>query len=118
MTPDYGDLVEVALPVPLFQTFTYALEAGTPRPDAGSRVVVPFRNRKGIGICLGIGDEAVRSRKLKRVIQVPDEQPAVSPGRIALCRWMADYYVVPIGLALRAALPAAMTGATNQQATR
>jgi len=118
MTPDYGDLVEVALPVPLFQTFTYALEAGTPRPDAGSRVVVPFRNRKEIGICLGIGDEAVRSRKLKRVIEVPDEQPAVSPGMIALCRWMADYYVVPIGLALRAALPAAMTGATNPQPTR
>src|SRR5688500_11223520 len=118
MTPDYGDLVEVALPVPLFQTVTYALEAGTPRPDAGSRVVVPFRNRKEIGICLGIGDEAVRSRKLKRVIEVPDEQPAVSPGMIALCRWMADYYVVPIGLALRAALPAAMTGATNPQPTR
>src|SRR5688500_6987127 len=107
MTPDYGDLVEVALPVPLFQTFTYALEPGTVRPDAGSRVVVPFRNRKEIGICLGVGDEAARSKRLKRVIEVPDEQPALSAGMVALCRWMADYYVVPIGLALRAALPAA-----------
>ena len=30
---------------------------------------------------------------------------------LALCRWMADYYAVPLGVALRTALPASLTGA-------
>ena len=43
--------VDVALPLPLFQTFTYRVD-GTPRhaPVEGSRVVVPLRNKRAIGI--------------------------------------------------------------------
>src|SRR4051812_29987971 len=103
------ELVEVALPVPLFQTFTYELSPDAERrPEAGSRVVVPFRNRKEIGICLGPATST--SKKLKRVIDVPDERPALSANMIALCKWMSEYYVVPVGLALRSALPAALAG--------
>jgi len=37
--------VQVALPLPLFQTFTYAVEDGLANPiTVGSRVVVPLRN--------------------------------------------------------------------------
>ena len=53
MTTGKAGLVEVALPVPLFQTFAYAVAEGIEPPPAGSRVVVPFLNRKEIGICLG-----------------------------------------------------------------
>jgi primosomal protein N' (replication factor Y) len=112
-----ADLVEVALPVPLFQTFTYELSPDAPRrPEPGSRVVVPFRNKKEIGICLGPASST--SKKLKRVIDVPDESPALSASMIALCRWMAEYYIVPIGIAMRSALPAAMTGAEQPQPGR
>lgn len=111
--------VEVALPVPLFQTFTYAVGPELERvPVAGSRVVVPFRNRKEIGICLGPGEGAARGSRVRKIIGVPDETPALSDHMIALCCWMADYYVVPIGLALRAALPAAMSGAAHPQPAR
>ena len=50
-------LVEVALPLPLHQTFTYAVkeEPGNPLLP-GSRVVVPLRQAKAIGICLGASD--------------------------------------------------------------
>jgi len=44
-------LAEVALPLPLFTTFSYRVDtehAGALVP--GARVVVPFRNRKEIGI--------------------------------------------------------------------
>ena len=110
-------LIEVALPVPLFQTFTYELNPEDERvPQAGSRVVVPFRNRKEIGICLG--ESSAAPRKVKRVIEVPDDSPALSAQMIELCRWMADYYVVPLGIALRSALPAAMTGASQPQPSR
>ena len=52
---------------------------------------------------------------------MPDPEPAVSPAILALCRWVAEYYVVPIGLALRCALPLMLTGAavpTPPQKTR
>jgi primosomal protein N' (replication factor Y) len=83
-------LIEVALPVPLFQTFTYELAPESPAPAAGSRVVVPFRNRKEIGICLGPVDGPPPG-KVKRVIEVPDAAPALNESLISLCKWIADY---------------------------
>src|SRR5579859_2742066 len=47
--------VQVALPLPLFQNFTYAVEDGLSNPVVvGSRVVVPLRNGREIGICVGM----------------------------------------------------------------
>ena len=47
-------LVDVALPLPLFRTFTYAVPDGLRHAvSAGARVVVPFRNRTVIGVVLG-----------------------------------------------------------------
>ena len=107
-------LVEVALPLPLFQTFTYALPDGLQHPVAiGSRVVVPFRNRREVGICVGSGTDAGLKRKPKAVIDSPDAEPAVSASLLELCKWMAEYYVVPLGVTLRSVLPAALTGAED-----
>ena len=104
-------LIEVALPLPLFQTFTYAVpDSSLDVPAPGSRVVVPVRGSRAVGICLGPSDGAgVKSPR--EVLDVPDVEPALSPAMIALCRWIADYYVVPLGVVVRAALPALLTGA-------
>ncbi len=119
MTSELGRLVEVALPVPLFQTFTYALDpAAESIPVAGSRVVVPFRNRKEIGVCLGPTDGVGLKQKAKRVIEVPDAAPALSESMLSLCRWIADYYIVPFGMVLRTALPAALTGSEQPRPVR
>ena len=118
MTAGTPGLVEVALPVPLFQTFTYALPDGVDAPEPGSRVVVPFLNRKEIGICLGPARPGGSAKRIKRIIEIPDAEPAISPTMIELCRWMADYYIVPLGIALRSALPAAMTGAAKPRPSR
>ena len=106
-------LIEVALPLPLFQTFTYAADddqAGRIVP--GTRVVVPFRAGREVGICVGdaVGDARPRTRT---VLDVPDAAPVMGPGMLALCRWIAEYYVVPLGIVLRSALPAALTGAAH-----
>ena len=45
---------EVALPVPLDHTFTYAVRDGQ-RPQRGARVIVPFRNEKLIGVVTATG---------------------------------------------------------------
>lgn len=105
------DLVEVALPLPLFRTFTYAAPAEPQNPLVpGARVVVPIRARRAVGICLGPSDgNGVKSPKA--ILDVPDARPALSTGMLALCKWIAEYYVVPIGLVTRCVLPALLSGA-------
>jgi len=111
--------VEVALPLPLFQTFTYAVEEGLANPVAiGSRVVVPLRNGKEIGVVVGLPDVSPLKRKPKAVLESPDAEPAIGAALLELCKWMADYYIVPLGVTLRAVLPAALTGAEDPHPAR
>ena len=60
MTPSpSGDrrFVDVALPIPLFRSFTYSVEGAARHPlVAGSRVVVPVRGGRAVGYCLGERD--------------------------------------------------------------
>ena len=106
-------LVDVALALPLFRTFTYRVpDELTGSVTPGSRVVVPFRNRKQLGIVVGPG-AARGPGKTKDVLDAPDAAPVMSEQMIALCRWIADYYVSPLGVVLRSALPAALTGAES-----
>src|SRR5206468_4435378 len=70
--------VEIALPLPLFQTFTYAVEEGLANPVVvGSRVVVPLRSGKEVGVCVGVSDASPLKRKPKAVLESPDARPAV-----------------------------------------
>jgi len=105
-------LVDVALSLPLFRTFTYELGDDLAHPvGIGSRVVVPFRNRKEIGIV--VGDAAAPPRAAaKAILEAPDPLPVMSAEMLAICRWIAEYYVVPLGVALRCTLPALLTGAS------
>jgi primosomal protein N' (replication factor Y) len=103
-------LVEVALPIPLFKTFTYAVPESTRHSVvAGSRVVVPVRNTREVGYVIGESDGAsLGTTKPKAILDVPDALPAFRPDLLAVSKWISDYYVSPPGLVLRAALPAAL----------
>jgi primosomal protein N' (replication factor Y) len=103
-------LVDVALPLPLFRAFTYEVPDTLRHAVAvGSRVVVPFHRRTMIGVVLGESDGAnLAGAAPKPVLDAPDARPAFGADLLAVGRWMADYYVSPVGLVLRAALPAAM----------
>ena len=103
-------LVDVALPLPVFRTFTYVAGDDHKHPlTAGSRVVVPVRGGREIGICLGPSDGlALGTTVPKAVISVPDAEPAFRPDLLAVCQWMSEYYVAPPGLVLRSALPSVL----------
>lgn len=104
-------LVDVALPVPVFRTFSYAVEGELEHlPVVGSRVVVPWRNRAEVGIVVATDVAPVEGVAYKPVRAVPEATPAVGGALLATCQWLADHYVAPLGLALRSALPAALTG--------
>ncbi len=99
-------LVEVALPLPIHRTFTYA--ARVPPPPIGTRVLVPFKREERIGWVVDAA-RGVPPRGLRMLLDVLDAEPTVSPDILRLCRWMAEYYMTPLGLALRAALPAVLS---------
>ena len=94
-------LVDVALPVPLRRLFTYRVAGSA--PAVGSRVRVPFRDRTLVGWVMGPGAEVPG---LRDVLAVLDSRPSVGAELLGLARWIAEYYVAPIGIVLRSMLPA------------
>ncbi|HWV58493.1 MAG TPA: hypothetical protein VNZ57_13650, partial [Longimicrobiales bacterium] len=100
-------LVEVALPLPLPRTFTYRVPGGS--VAVGSRVLVPFRSRQQIGWVVEASAEAPETGEIRDISRVLDAEPAVPAELLELCRWVADYYVAPLGQVLRAALPAVLS---------
>jgi len=101
---------EIALPVAVRGTFTYAIPPEL--RDAvrlGSRVEVPFGAKRSTGFVVGLTDSAPAA-KIKPIRAVLDEdEPALLPEIIELCRWAAEYYIAPLGEMLRMALPANMS---------
>jgi primosomal protein N' (replication factor Y) (superfamily II helicase) len=111
MAPRY---CEVALPVPLRSTFTYAVPASLNGQSLiGRRVVVPFGRRAMIGVGLAESDlppSAVRFQSrsklaIREIVEVMDPLPALPPKLVELGHWISRYYLAPIGETFRAMLP-------------
>ena len=103
MTPRY---CEVALPVPLRSTFTYAVPDSLQNEDlVGRRVLVPFRNRAMVGVGLSVSDRAPAIARVKEISEPLDPIAALPPKLIELGHWISRYYLAPIGETFRAMLP-------------
>jgi primosomal protein N' (replication factor Y) (superfamily II helicase) len=97
---------EVALPVPLRSTFTYAIPAAlNGEPLIGRRVVVPFGRRAMTGVALAESDRPPDLARIKEIAEVMDPVPALPPNLLELGHWISRYYVAPVGEAFRAMLP-------------
>ncbi len=100
----------VALPLPLASSYTYRIpETLADRVSPGARVVVPVRRRELIGIVVE-SDAAAPEAAARDILAAPDDLPAVPEGLLATARWMAEYYGAPLGLTLKAMLPAGLWG--------
>ncbi|ABF42774.1 replication restart DNA helicase PriA [Candidatus Koribacter versatilis Ellin345] len=93
---------DVALPVPLDQSFTYRFEGA--EPAVGVRVVVPFRQQKLSGIVVAVHDSPP-SVEAKLILRVLDTEPVLNEQLLELGRWIAGYYIAPIGEVYRTMLP-------------
>ena len=99
--------VDVSVPAPLDQPFTYSLpETLRHRVRPGSRILVPFGSRKLTGVILRCHDErpAIATREALRLI---DSEPVLGSELLALGRWISAYYCAPLGDVLRGMLPLA-----------
>src|SRR6202140_580602 len=96
----------VALPVPLRNTFTYAIPEGLrARVQPGSRVLVPFRKKSLVGVVVELAETPPAETKIREVAKVLDLVPALTPKLVELAHWIAGYYLAPIGEVFRAMLP-------------
>ncbi len=98
--------VNVALPVPKADVFTYAL------PDdvvavRGSRVLVPLGRRTVTGTIVEV-DVAGRD-DARMVLEVLDDAPSFPTNVLTLTRRIADYYMCSWGEVLNAALPSGLS---------
>ncbi|MDZ7330414.1 MAG: primosomal protein N' [candidate division KSB1 bacterium] len=96
---------EIAVPVPIHQTYTYQIpEDFQASICPGYRVIVPLGQRKITGYVVALLDECDRS-DLKPIDDLLDDGPALQPDLLLLARWISDYYICPLGEAIKAMLP-------------
>ncbi len=97
-------IVHVALPIPVSKTFSYSVpEKWKPFLNLFSRVTVPFRHRTMTGYVVGI--EKKDDAELKTISDVIDLFPLINSPISRLCEWSSYYYVTPVGMVLKCALP-------------
>ena len=96
------EFCDVALAVPLDMVFTYRV--GEIAPVVGGRVLVPFRQQRLTGIALEVHDRKP-SVTTKNILRVLDATPVLDEQLLRLGRWIADYYLAPLGEVFRTMLP-------------
>ena len=99
-----------ALALPVYQVFTYALDDEQPR--AGTRYRLPFAGRTRTGLLVDPGERGdIDPARIKPVDARLDETPVIDAHMLALARWLADYYLQPLGEVLFLCLPGYLRGA-------
>ena len=103
----YADII---LPLPLEGYFTYAVPAELQdKVQFGMRVLVPFGAKKHyIGIVASLHDKKPEGFEVKPLEQVLDDYPILLESQFRLWKWIADYYMSPIGEVFKAALPSGL----------
>jgi primosomal protein N' (replication factor Y) (superfamily II helicase) len=97
------EFCDVALPVPVDTAFSYRVPEGM-EPAVGGRVLVPFRQQRMSGIVVDLHDRKP-SVVTKNVVSVLDPAPVLDELLMRLGKWIADYYLAPLGEVFRAMLP-------------
>lgn len=109
--------VNVILPLPLEGEFTYSVPDDLQAQVAvGVRVVVPLgKSKTYVALVTAVLDSLPESLlasgqadKVRPLHQVADDAPVVLDSQLELWRWIADYYMSPIGEVMKAALPSGM----------
>ena len=70
----------------------------------GARVVAPFGPRKLSGVVVRVHDKRP-DMKVRDLLRVLDEEPALTEELLHLGEWIAEYYCSPIGEVLKSMLP-------------
>jgi len=97
--------VKVAFPISAEQVFDYAVPASQVAAVAvGKRVRAPFGGKPQTGCIIAIS-ATTDVENLKEITEIIDTRPLFGARELAFYRWIADYYLYPLGKALHEILP-------------
>jgi primosomal protein N' (replication factor Y) (superfamily II helicase) len=100
-------IVHVALSIPVTKTFSYSVpEKWEPFIKRFLRVRVPFKNKTLVGFISDMDDGV--DTNLKEIYEIVDIFPLMDDKLILLCEWASHYYITPIGIVLKYAIPASL----------
>lgn len=111
----------IILPLPLDGYFTYCVPDDlASRVQNGMRVTVPFgKSKTYVGIVAEypvdvpkpaeeVAQQGKKKILYKNIADVLDDSPILLPQQLRLWKWIADYYMSPIGDVYKAALPSGL----------
>lgn len=100
------NIVQVCVPNTPFEYLDYRNHPDNDLPAIGARVIVPFRNKKSVGIVVGYADvSACPIEKLRCIDVCLDSESLISETQFQLYRWISRYYHVLLSDVLTQALP-------------
>ncbi len=107
--PTKKTLVDVILPLPLKDLFTYHIpDEWVSEVQEGKRVVIPFGKKKiYTGVIVAIHHNA-KNHNIRSIISIVDEKPIVFPQQLAFWNFLSEYYMAYLGEVMQAALPSAL----------
>jgi primosomal protein N' (replication factor Y) len=97
--------ISVAVSLPVIKSYTYSVPGHL--KDfcfPGMRVLVPFGNRRVTGYILS-GQKDCKGFKAKKIFDILDDHPLFPESEISFFKWIAGYYIHPLGEVIKAALP-------------
>ena len=99
--------IQVAVPVPMRQLFTYQVpeEMQTPPIKIGERVAVSFGARQVIAVVISIDDKCTVEAKIKLISKRLNDSFHLSTSLVSYLKLCANYYHHPIGDVFQQALP-------------
>lgn len=102
--------IDVILPLPLANHYTYSLTAEYEDVvKIGCRVVVPFGRKKiYTAIVINVHYSAPEAYETKDIIEVLDIEPIVLLSQLRFWEWLASYYLCTLGDVYKAALPSGL----------
>jgi len=107
-----------AIAIPLYRIFDYAIDPGK-LAALGSRYRLPFGQGHKTGLLLEEHDStSVPGDRIKAAGECLDDEPVLSEHMIRLARWIADYYLQPLGEVLFQCLPGYLRGSKAEKPNR
>ncbi len=102
--------VDVLLPLPLVNSFTYRVPFKfNEEVEVGKRVVVQFGKKKQYsGIIIKIHQVIPNYSQVKYILNILDSEPIVNGIQLRFWKWLADYYMATQGEVMNAALPSVL----------
>ena len=97
---------QVVFSIASFRSFTYRIPRTlTPHISIGAAVNAPFKNTLQLGYIVSISDFSSYKGKLNDIDSLYEGQPNIPQDLWKTILWMSSYYMAPVGLCIKSALP-------------